>query len=242
MNILDVIIIIFVLFGAVIGFKRGFTKELLEAVGFILVIVLAYFLKNPLSVFMYEHLPFFEFGILKNVEVLNILIYEGIAFFICVVVLSLVLKILLVVTSIFEKMLSATIILSIPSKIAGAFVGLLHYFVIVFIILYIVSLTVFDVDFINDSKLKSKILNNTPLLSQIADKGTNVIEEFIALKDEYQDENETEFRYKAIELFLKYDVITEESLQKLFDEGKIEKFDGYSDLLKENGGESQNGN
>ena len=92
MNVLDIIIIIFILFGAVLGFKRGFTKELLKAVGFILVLVLAYFFKNPLSVFMYEHLPFFEFGILKNVEILNILIYEGIAFLICVVVLSIILS------------------------------------------------------------------------------------------------------------------------------------------------------
>ena len=83
MNILDIGIIIFILFGAVLGLKRGFTKELVEAIGFIVVIVLAYFLKNPLSVLMYEFLPFFSFGLLKNVEIFNILIYEVIAFLIC---------------------------------------------------------------------------------------------------------------------------------------------------------------
>ena len=83
MNILDIGIILFILFGAVLGLKRGFTKELIEAVGFIVVIVIAYFLKNPLSVLMYEYLPFFDFGILKNVEILNILVYAGIEFLIC---------------------------------------------------------------------------------------------------------------------------------------------------------------
>ena len=97
MNILDIGIVIFILFGAVLGFKRGLTNELVKTVGFIVVVILAYFLKNPLSVLMYEHLPFFEFGILKNVEILNILIYEALAFIICVIVLSIVLKILMVI-------------------------------------------------------------------------------------------------------------------------------------------------
>ena len=48
MNILDIGIIIFIIFGGILGLKRGFTKELVEALGFIVVIILAYFLKNPL--------------------------------------------------------------------------------------------------------------------------------------------------------------------------------------------------
>ena len=71
MSILDIIIIIFILLGALVGFKRGFTRELVEAVGFFAVVILAYLLKNPLSVFFYEHLPFFKLGILKGVEILN---------------------------------------------------------------------------------------------------------------------------------------------------------------------------
>ena len=50
MNVLDIIIIIFILFGAVLGFKRGFTKELVEAVGFIVVLIIAYLLKTHLVV------------------------------------------------------------------------------------------------------------------------------------------------------------------------------------------------
>ena len=110
MNILDILIIIFILFGAVLGFKRGFTKEVVEAIGFVVVVIVAYFLKNPLSVIMYEYLPFFKFGLLKNIEILNILIYEALAFIICIIILSLVLKVLLMVTTIFEKIVNATII------------------------------------------------------------------------------------------------------------------------------------
>ena len=234
MNILDIGIIIFIIFGGILGLKRGFTKELVEAIGFIVVIVLAYFLKNPLSVLMYEYLPFFKFGLLKNVEIFNILIYEVIAFLICIIILSAILKVILLATSIFEKILNTTIILGIPSKIAGAFVGLIHHFIVSFVILYILSIFCFDVDFVNESKLKDKILNNTPLMSNIADKGVEVVNEFLILKDQYTDKtiSESEFNYKAIELFLKYDIITPEALEKLIEKGKISEFDNYDDLIR----------
>ncbi len=234
MNILDIGIIIFIIFGGILGLKRGFTKELVEALGFIVVIILAYFLKNPLSVLMYEYLPFFDFGLLKNVEIFNILIYEMIAFIICIVILSVILKVVLLASSIFEKILNTTIILGIPSKIAGAFVGLIYHFIISFVILYILSIFCFDVDFVNESELKNKILNNTPILSNIANKGVSIIDEFLVLKDQYTDKtiSEDEFNYKAIELFLKYDIITPESLEKLIEKGKISEFDNYGDLIR----------
>ena len=234
MNILDIGIIIFIIFGAVLGLKRGFTKELVEAIGFIVVIVLAYFLKNPLSVLMYEFLPFFSFGLLKNVEIFNILIYEVIAFLVCFAVLSAVLRVLLLATSIFEKILNTTIILGIPSKIAGAIVGLIHHFIISFVILYILSIFCFDVDFVNESELKNKILNNTPVLSNIANRSVNIVNEFVVLKNQYTDNtiSESEFNYQAIELFLKYDIITPEALEKLIEKGKIDEFDNYGDLIR----------
>lgn len=234
MNILDVGIILFILFGAVLGLKRGFTKELIEAVGFIVVIVIAYFLKNPLSVLMYEYLPFFDFGILKNVEIFNILIYEVIAFLICIIILSAILKVLLLASSVFEKILNTTIILGIPSKIAGAIVGLIYHFIVTFVILYILSIFCFNVDFVNESTLKNKILNNTPGLSLIADRSVDIVNEFLTLKNQYTDKtiSESEFNYKAIELFLKYEIITPDALEKLIKKGKIERFDNYQDLIK----------
>ena len=45
MGIIDLVIIIFILFGAVIGLKQGFTKSLVSLCGFIVVTVLAFILK-----------------------------------------------------------------------------------------------------------------------------------------------------------------------------------------------------
>ena len=73
MNIVDVVIILVLLMGAVIGFKRGLTGSLVNFLGFIVVIAAAYLLKNPVSALMYKFLPFFSFGgVIKGVTVLNI--------------------------------------------------------------------------------------------------------------------------------------------------------------------------
>ena len=72
MNIVDIIIIVVIILGALTGFIRGFFKETVMFLGTILVVVLAFILKNPLSVILYENLPFFGFG---GITSLNILLY-----------------------------------------------------------------------------------------------------------------------------------------------------------------------
>lgn len=223
MNIVDIGIIVLILCGALLGFKRGFTKEVVSCVGFLLVVVLAFVLKNPISTFLYENLPFFSFwGVFKGVTVLNIALYEIIAFLICFVILEVALKILLLATTIFEAVLNATIILGIPSKILGAIVGAFQYYVVAFIVLYVLSLPVFSVP-LQDSGLAKRILNDTPVLSQVADKMISVVEEFADLKEQYKsDTNAREFNYETLKLFLKYDVVKEGSIEKLISNKKLD--------------------
>ena len=153
MNIIDAIIILIILMGAVVGFKNGVIRQMVSLVGFLLVIILAFMLKNPLSLWMYEHLPFFNFwGILKGVTVINILLYEVIAFLILVAVFSIILKLVLFAAKLIEKILEFTVILGIPSKILGAVVGAIEYFFLVFVVLYVVSLPFFDIKSLRDSR------------------------------------------------------------------------------------------
>lgn len=224
MNVVDILIIIFLAFGAIIGFKRGFTKQLLSFLGFILIVVLAFALKNPISVLLYENLPFFKFGgIFKGVTVLNILIYEVISFFLILSILMIILKLLLLVSSIFEKLLNMTIILGIPSKILGAIVGVLENFIVVFIILYVLSLPIFNINGLNDSKLKNDILNKTPILSKYIDNSIKVIDEFVGLKDKYKEATDSNsFNLEALNLLLKHKVITIESVDKLIEKDKLQ--------------------
>ena len=231
MSIVDVIIILAILMGAVVGFKRGLTTQLVSTIGIILVMVLAFILKNPVSRFMYENLPFFDFGgLLKGLPVLNIFVYELIAFILVLSVLSIILKLLLKFTKIFEFLLKVTVVLSIPSKIGGAIVGMLENFIFVFIILYILNLPIFD--FSINSKYKDKILNNTPILSQMVDKSIKVIDEFSDLKNKYEkEENPNEFNRETLDLFLKYDIIDVNSVETLVKKDKL-KIKNVDEIIK----------
>lgn len=225
MKIVDIVILIIILLGAVIGFKRGFTRSLVSALGFIVIAILAYFLKNPLSILLYENLPFFKFGgILKGVTVLNIALYELLAFVIVLAILGVALKILMVATSLFEKILKMTIILGIPSKIMGAVVGALEAFVIVFISLYALSLPIFNISIVNDSNWKDTILNKTPILSAFSKDTMQVIDEFAGIKEKYKDNNKNaeEFNKEVLDLFLKYDVVKVSSIDKLVEKEKLQ--------------------
>lgn len=233
MNIVDLIIIILILFGAVIGFKRGFTKSLVSAVGLIAIVIIAFLLKNPVSTVLYEHLPFFQFGgVIKGVTVLNIALYELLAFIIVLAILGIVLKILMIATSIFERILTLTIILGIPSKILGAIIGALEWFILVFIGLYVLNMPVVNVKEINNSTLAPKILNNTPILSGVIKDTNAVINEFASIKDKYTDKNvdTNEFNKETLDLFLKYNVVSVDSVDKLIKDNKL-KIDGIDEVL-----------
>lgn len=223
MGIVDIIIIIFLAFGALLGIKRGFTRQLVSLVGVFAIIILSYILKNPISIILYKNLPFFNFGgIFKDITVLNILLYEAIAFFIVFFVLFVAFRILLSITKIFEKILSATIILGIPSKILGAILGVIESLVYVFIALYILSLPMFNSDFIKDSKLSNLILTKTPILHIVCDKSIKVFDEIVTLKDEYKNtDNMKEFNQKTLNIMIDNKVITKENANELIKSGKI---------------------
>lgn len=223
MNIIDIVILIFLAFGALLGFKRGFTKQLVSLVGVFAIIILSFLLKNPVSVFLYNNLPFLNFGgIFKDISVINILMYEVIAFFVIFVILTLIFKILLRVTSIFEKILKWTIILGIPSKILGAVLGIVENLIYIFIILYILNLPSININIINNSKVGNTILEKTPILTNICDKTLTAFNEIGNLAKEYENtDNVGEFNQKALNLMIDNGVITKENAQKLIDKGKI---------------------
>lgn len=223
MNLIDVIVILIILAGAVVGYKSGFTKQIISFFGFIIVIILSYLLKNYISEFMYQYFPFFDFGgVFKGVTVLNILIYEVIAFFIVFSILMIVFKLVLFISKIFETLLKFTIVLGIPSKLLGALVGMVEYYIIAFFALYILTLPIFAIEGMENSKFKDPILKNTLVLSHYTKDGLQVYEEFNELKDKYEvEQNVDEFNLEALDLFLKYKVITKDSVSKLVESKKL---------------------
>lgn len=233
MSIIDILIIAIIIIAAIVGFKRGFVHSIVAFVGTILIVVLSFMFKNYVSILLYENLPFFKFsGFFKNVSVINILFYEIIAFLIVMIVLTILLSILIKVSRLIEKIFKATIILSIPSKIAGALLGLVEGYVICFVFLYIISLSIFNVPEVKNSKYRDVILEETPLLAKLNENTTLMIKDFESLKESYNGEDAEEFNLKSLDLFLKYDIISIESADKLVEKNKLQINDIESVLKK----------
>ncbi len=233
MSIVDVLIIIFIFTGALIGFRQGFTKSLVNFIGVIFVVVLSFLFKNSVSLLLMRIFPFFPFGgIIKGVTVLNIVLYEVLGFALIFSILMIVFKILSVLTGVFEKILALTIILGIPSKILGMIVGVIKNYIIVFFVMYFLALPNFsEVSVINNSKLKDPILRNTPVLSLIAEDALKVLDEFGDLSYKYKDTpDNNQFNLETLDLFLKYKVTTVKTVKELVKLGKI-NISGIEDVL-----------
>lgn len=222
LNIVDAIIILIILLGGVIGFKEGIIKKLASVVGLILVITLSFTLKNYLSVIFYENLPFFDlWGAFKGIQVLNIIFYEMLAFLIIASVLTLVYRILLGVSGLIEKILKATIILSIPSKILGFFAGLLENYIWVYLFLFVLTLPVINIKEIRESELATSILEKTPILSKYTNKTLAIYNDLYSIIDNKENKTKEQVNESAMDLMLKYEIITPASARKLIDKNKV---------------------
>lgn len=232
MQIVDIIIVLMIILGAIVGFKQGFIKKTTSFLGTFLVIVIAYSLKNPISVLMYENLPFFNLGgIIKGIGVINILVYELLAFLVVACALMFILKIIIGLTGIVEKLLKMTIFLSIPSKILGIFVGALEHYVYIFLILVFLNLPLFNISIVKESDYANKILNNTPVLSDMVGKTVDVYTEVYNIMHDKNNMSNIEINEKVLDMFLDKKVITVDSAQKLIDMNKIQ-IEDYSILDK----------
>ena len=204
------------------GFKAGVIKKLTDFIGMFVVIILAFYLKNYISVIMYENLPFFNFfGLINGIDALNILLYEVIAFLVIFIALLFVLKVVLMLTGLVEKILKATVILSIPSKLLGIVVGVIEMYVYLFLILVIVSLPIFDSSFLKDSKMNNFILNNTPVLSGVSEEIIDIYGDVYNIIDNRKNKTNEQLNEEILKVLIDKKVVTKESAKKLVDKNKI---------------------
>lgn len=204
--IISIVIIILLIFGIIIGAKRGFTYQLIKMLGVFLVLFLSLLLKNKLAL-----LFLYKFDFIEIDPAISILLYRGISFIILFFIFRLLLRLILKLSKNFEKILNATIILGIPSKILGAILGFIEYYIYIFILLVILSIPVFKLD-LKDSSVADFILNKTPFIS--SNDNVSLINE-LALEFNKGDElSETEM----VDILVKYKVIKEEDVDNFMKE------------------------
>lgn len=224
MNIVDAVLLLALLAGAVLGFKKGFIKTMVSLIGTILVIVLSFKLKEPIADFMFKYLPFFDFkGTYEGLTVLNILIYDTIAFLLVFTFLSAILGIIINISKIIEKLLNVTLILGVFSKILGAIAGLLEMIAFSYIVLFALAQFNMTSEYVLESKIGSTILNNTPILSHVTAETVVAIQDIYELQKEYADGHDIKkYNQEALMILIRYDIISAKKAQELIDNKKLD--------------------
>jgi len=221
MNFVDYILIAILLLHLLKGFKNGLLVSIINVVGVALVFIIAFYLKGPVSIFLYERLPFLSFaGIFKGVQAVNILFYEAIAYGITILLLGIVFGVVKRFTKIMDKILSITIFLNLPSKILGGIVGLLEGVIYSFLLLFIASVVNTTTTYVNESKYGNLVLERTPIISDVASNLVNSSNEIYntVLKNE---NNTNQANLESIDILMKYDILSYDSCVKLINDKKI---------------------
>lgn len=219
MNTIDIIILIFILFYGVLGYKRGVFKQSIIIIGTILVILISYRFKNVIGDFLAVNLPFFKFNnILNGAISINIIFYQAVGFLLVSVILTVIFKIIVAITGVFEKILRFTIILGIPSKLLGLVVGLIEGYIIAFAVLFVLYQPIFNLKLLNDSKYASTILNKSPVLSNMAEDTLDTVNEIYELTA-INDSNTLNLR--IIDIILDKEVASTELIDKLVAKDKL---------------------
>lgn len=228
MNIVDIIIIIFILVTGIAGAKRGIFKELVLCLGTILVFYLAYKFKDPLGNFLLLKLPMFDFpNLFKGVITLNILVYQLLSFVLVLAILLIIFEIVLSITGLFEKLLKITVILGIPSKILGFLAGLIEGYVIAFVILFFLTQPAFSFHYFMESKYANTILTSSPILTDITRDTVDTIQDIYALKDE---KNTDTLNAKTLDMMLDKGIVSYDIVNELYKNGKM-NFEGIEVIL-----------
>ncbi len=223
--------IVLILIGYLIGgWKNGVVKETASIIGIIIVFFVSYFLMGIVGNFLCTILPFFKFDGLVS---LNILIYQAIAFILLFSILMGVYRLLLKISNGLQKIINATIILIIPSKILGAIIGLITGWITIFIVLLVLLVPLKDFDQFKDSKMNNIVLFHTPVLSDTVKPFTKGALEIydVSSKIANKDIEMNEANLKSIDIMLKYKLVDKDTVENLVKNKKLKGIKNIDSVL-----------
>lgn len=223
MKISEIVIIIIILLGALIGFKKGAIKEIFELVGTISIIIIAYLLKGYLASLLIKILPFFNFKGYVGLYSINFLIYDVISFIIIFVLLYCILNILINLAGFIDKLINLSVIFAIPSKIIGLVLGMVNALVFVFLLCYIAMQIPHTQKYIMESKVSTSILERTPIVNVVCSKGILVSEDVYnkLLGYSFKEEDTQDMNLQIATSVAKYGLVDKTLIQEVINKGKL---------------------
>ncbi len=198
MGLVDAIIIIILIIGILDGVRKGALGSFVGFFGSLLVFILSWLLKGSVANFLISKLP-----VIGGNAAISVLIYTIISFILLLIVFGLIYEVLLKVTNVIEKVFDATIVLGFISRVIGAVFGLIKTYIFLFAVVFILS--IFNISYLNQSKLYNAILEKTPLVGNVAKSTWNLIKDVYNNKDISQSLND----------MVNNKILTEENKNKL---------------------------
>lgn len=231
MNIVDYIIIGILVLSALKGFKQGLLPSIVNFVGVFLIFIIAFYIKQPISILLYENFPFLSFaGIFKGIIGINILFYEVIAYGITITILGIIFGIVKRISILMQKILNVTLFLNLPGKILGAIIGIFEGILYSIILIYIGSVINTTTSYVNNSKLSSIILEKTPIINSVTGNLNNSYSEIydVIINNE---NNTNKANLETIDILMKYDILSYNSATKLYNDNKL-KINGIENIIE----------
>ena len=206
MNLVDIFFLLIILVCGLIGLKRGFFKELVLTVGYIILLIISYKLITPTTNL-----------IISLVKVgnnpLNLLIYQIIAFLVVFIILGIIFQLIVFLTNALEKLLNITIVLGIFSKILGFILGLVKGVIVAYLLSLLFTLPMFNnIPMFRNSTVKSELLTKMPNI-----KLNQIVNEISKL-----DINSNDFNKQVLQILIKYNILTKEKVIDMVKSGQLD--------------------
>ena len=128
---------------------------------------------------------------------------------------------ILKLSGIIDRIIKATIILNLPSKILGALFGLIQNFIVVFIILFVLSHFKFFSPYLKESKYGNKILNDTPVFSNYSKEISAKLNVMYSIIDKYKNSDTNKANLLSLQFMVENNLMSKDNLKYLIDKKKI---------------------
>ena len=233
MSIIDIFVFIIFLAFIIVGYKQGVVRELIQLIGLIIIFYIAFLIKNPVGNFLCQILPFFKFtGSIEGLVSLNILMYQIIAFILVFSILLSLYMFILKISKILQKIVNMTILLWWPSKVAGAVVGFIEGYIVVFIFLVVLMIPFGD-SILSGFKYKENMIYNSPIISKYTYNFTSSIKEVYVLgkKVSNKEISTNDANLKTIDIMLKNNLVSKDTITSLVNKHKLDEVKDINNIL-----------
>ena len=230
LNIFDVGIILLLIMFLIVGFKNGVIREAFALIGIIAVFILSFVFKGLLGNLMCIILPFFKLsGVIEGFSVINILIYQIIAFMLVFAILLTIYEIFLKISKFIQKLVNLTIILILPSKLLGAVVSLIKGVIVLFAVFIVLMIPLKNSELFTGSTMVNQILYKTPILSQSSNNYINTVEEIYNLAEKVSNKkiSTNAANLELLDMMLKHKVVNKSTVESLV---KLHKLDDVNNI------------